>query len=255
MKKYIALLISFAIIEIGLALYLTVWREHFWNAVSNKEQLHFLQQLGIFTVVALVCCFVSGISGYLVSLTAIKWREKLNDTAFKLYGEELYMQNCTPIAGFPGYFINRSGDVYSNYRYKFAQLKPAINKAGYQQLQLTKNKKQYNKLIHRLVAETFLIQESETYIQVNHKNGDKADNHMDNLEWCTSSINNKHAYDLGLNTCKGLKNSQVKLTEIEVREIRSLYPTLSIKDLSVKYRVTYSNIFAIVHGKSWKHLL
>ena len=84
MIKYIFWLIVFAALEITLALYLTFWREHFWNAVSNKEQLHFLQQLVIFTGVALLACFVSGFSGYLVSLTAIKWREKLNSKAFAL---------------------------------------------------------------------------------------------------------------------------------------------------------------------------
>jgi len=84
MKKYIALLISFAILEIGLALYLTVWREHFWNAVSTKQSLDFIHQLIIFTGVALVICFVSGFSGYLVLLTAIKWRQLLNDKAFAI---------------------------------------------------------------------------------------------------------------------------------------------------------------------------
>lgn len=91
MRKYILWLIIFAALEITLALYLTFWREHFWNAVSNKEQLHFLQQLGIFTVVALLACFVSGFSGYLVSLTAIKWREKLNTKAFAI--RELRIEN------------------------------------------------------------------------------------------------------------------------------------------------------------------
>lgn len=78
MKKYIVWLLIFAVLEITLALYLTHWRENFWNAVSTKQSLQFLQQLGVFTVVALIICVVSGVSGYLVALTAIKWREKLN---------------------------------------------------------------------------------------------------------------------------------------------------------------------------------
>lgn len=82
MKKYIAFLIIFAIVEIGLALYLTVWREHFWDAITAKQHVEFVSQLGVFLGVALVCCFVSGISGYLVSLTSIKWRGILNTRAF-----------------------------------------------------------------------------------------------------------------------------------------------------------------------------
>lgn len=78
MKKYITLLIIFALTEIGLALYLTVWREHFWNAVTNKQSLDFVHQLGVFVGVALCACFVSGISTYLVQLSTIEWRKILN---------------------------------------------------------------------------------------------------------------------------------------------------------------------------------
>lgn len=81
MKKFIIGLIILGSLEISLALGLTYWRQYFWEAIQLKQQLHFLQQLGIFTVVALAVCFVSGLSGYLVSLTSIKWRGKLNTRA------------------------------------------------------------------------------------------------------------------------------------------------------------------------------
>jgi putative ATP-binding cassette transporter len=84
MRKYFSLLIIFAVLEISFALYLTVWREHFWNAVTNKQSAEFIQQLCVFLAVALGCCFTSGISGYLVSLTTIKWREKLNIKALAI---------------------------------------------------------------------------------------------------------------------------------------------------------------------------
>ncbi len=94
MKKYIACLILLGTIEISLALYLTFWREHFWQAVSLKNSLEFIQQLGVFTGVALCICFVSGMSGYLVSLTAIKWREKLNSQAF-IINEQTDLMNIS----------------------------------------------------------------------------------------------------------------------------------------------------------------
>lgn len=84
MKKYLGLLILFAVLEIAGALYLTIWREHFWNAVATKSSMDFLLQLGIFTGIALVLCFLSGISGYLINLTTIKWRENL-DARFRTY--------------------------------------------------------------------------------------------------------------------------------------------------------------------------
>lgn len=82
MRKYLIWLVLFAIVEISLALYLTFWRDHFWQAVGNKQSIEFMKQLCVFTGVALCICFTSGISGYLVSLSAIKWREKLNSKAF-----------------------------------------------------------------------------------------------------------------------------------------------------------------------------
>lgn len=82
MKKYIAWLVFFVLLEISLALYLTYWRESFWNAISTKNDSEFLTQLSLFSIVALTICFISGMSGYLTSLAAIKWRKTLNSRAF-----------------------------------------------------------------------------------------------------------------------------------------------------------------------------
>lgn len=84
MKKYLFWLGIFSILEIGMALYLTSWRESFWNDISNKNATGFITQLVIFSAVALAICFVSGFSGYLSNLTSIKWREKLNSKAFSV---------------------------------------------------------------------------------------------------------------------------------------------------------------------------
>jgi ABC-type uncharacterized transport system fused permease/ATPase subunit len=87
LRRYIFWLIVFAILEISGALYLTIWRENFWNAISLKQGQEIITQLGIFTGVALVMCFVSGFSGYLVNLTAIAWRKKLDKRFRELYGD------------------------------------------------------------------------------------------------------------------------------------------------------------------------
>jgi vitamin B12/bleomycin/antimicrobial peptide transport system ATP-binding/permease protein len=82
MKKYIFWLMILAAIEIAGALFLTYWRQWFWDAVAIKHGAEVLKQLGIFTGTALVMCFVSGFSGYIVSLTVIEWRKRLNTRAF-----------------------------------------------------------------------------------------------------------------------------------------------------------------------------
>lgn len=77
---------------------------------------------------------------------------------------------------------------------KSREIKPHLNKkTGYYQVHLSKNKKTKMFLLHRLVAETF-IPNMDNKPQINHINANKTDNRIENLEWCTSSENIKHAF-------------------------------------------------------------
>jgi hypothetical protein len=76
-------------------------------------------------------------------------------------------------------------------------LKPALNDKGYKVVVLTKNKKHKTFRVHRLVALAF-INNYESKPQVNHIDGNKLNNNIENLEWCTNGENEKHAYKLGL---------------------------------------------------------
>jgi len=103
------------------------------------------------------------------------------------------------IKDFSKYYINKFGEIYSigDIRHKATIKFAAPNKDGYLYVKLYKNKKEYIKYIHRLVAETF-IPNIETKHQINHIDGNKLNNKVSNLEWCTQSENVKHAYKLGL---------------------------------------------------------
>jgi hypothetical protein len=81
-------------------------------------------------------------------------------------------------------------------------LTPVCADGRYLRVSLYKDKKCKYHAVHRLVASAF-IKNSENKPQVNHLNGDKHDNRVENLEWCTPSENNQHAYDTGIN--KGSK--------------------------------------------------
>lgn len=93
------------------------------------------------------------------------------------------------IPSYPDYMVDNVGNVYN----KFGKvLKPSINsKNGYKQLTLRKHKQTYLALIHRLVAEAF-IPNPDNLPQVNHKDENKINNRVDNLEWCTPSYNNSY---------------------------------------------------------------
>ena len=89
-------------------------------------------------------------------------------------------------------------------------LKPSIISKGYIGITLTKGKKRYPKKVHRLVAQAF-IPNPNNKPQINHIDCDKSNNRVDNLEWCTNSENQKHAFIHGLNNSK-------KANEVRWRE-------------------------------------
>lgn len=111
------------------------------------------------------------------------------------------MENWKPIQGFEDkYEVSDKGNVRSlNYRNtgETRILTPISLKKGYLMVGLCRNSKMKWEKVHRLVATAF-IPNPEQKPQVNHINGNKADNNVDNLEWATESENQIHAYKTGL---------------------------------------------------------
>ena len=156
------------------------------------------------------------------------------------------------------YQISNKGQIKSLtkkrgfYQAKEMILKQKITKFGYANITLLKNNKPSFCVVHRLVAETF-IPNPENKPQVNHKDGNKLNNHVSNLEWCTCSENMKHAYKNNLRDSHGENHSQNKLTNKDIINIRKSKEKGC--NLSKKYSVSRSSISRIRKGNSWKHLL
>jgi hypothetical protein len=90
------------------------------------------------------------------------------------------------------YHISSHGRVKSYKKGKEIILKPSTHQNGYLQISLCRNKTSKTYYIHRLVAQTFIIND-ENKLTVNHKDGNKKNNHIDNLEWMTHQENVEHA--------------------------------------------------------------
>jgi len=154
------------------------------------------------------------------------------------------------------YLITEDGRVWSEYSQKYLR---ASTPDRYSHVVLMFNgRKTFN--VHRLVAEVYLDNPLNLPV-VNHKDGNKLNNHYTNLEWCTIQHNTTHAYETGLAKgqlgkvgLQGITNPKVKLTESEVLEIRRIFNLHSIDVLMKKFNVSESTIRSIYNRQTWKHI-
>jgi hypothetical protein len=126
----------------------------------------------------------------------------------------------------------------------------------YLSVRLSKNGKIKGYPLHRLIAITF-IENSENKPQVNHLNGIKSDNRVENLSWTNSSENIKHAITMGLNkSVVGENHGSCIFKNEDVIKIRELYATgnYSYNDIGKMFNSNKCRIFEIVKRKTWKHI-
>lgn len=158
------------------------------------------------------------------------------------------MNKFLDIRGYEGFYqVNKLGEIKSVRGNKI--LKFGKDGKGYCYVNLCINNQHHNYKIHRLVAETFILN-PENKPQVNHKNGIKSDNRVENLEWCTASENHLHAYIIGIH-----KAANRKLTESKVIKIKNKYNKgISMRTLSKIYKVHEKTIYEIVNNIIWKNI-
>lgn len=163
-----------------------------------------------------------------------------------------------PILGYEDYYeVSNLGRVK---RIKYGQgvrpyniLTLQMNTTKYLQIFLTVNGKSKSHKVHKLVAEAFLGPRPSG-LDINHRNGIRTDNRIENLEYVTRSENERHAYDvLGKKCASGEAAGNTRYTEKDVKNIRRRYLQGEKKsDLAREYGMSHNNITSIIIRRTWK---
>jgi hypothetical protein len=168
------------------------------------------------------------------------------------YGDYYEVSNMGNVRSVDRMVDNRKG-VYLK---KGSDLKQTPSSKGYLNVGLHFDGKIKRYRVHKLVAMVFIPNPEEKPF-VNHIDGNKENNCVSNLEWCTHKENVQHSFETSLNPTKGEGNIHAKLTEHDVVEIRKLYKTgeYTHRQLAQMFNVNHSSIGTLLRGKSWKHVV
>ena len=167
----------------------------------------------------------------------------------KAEAEETSVGNWKEVKGYENYLVSDDGKVFSKFSGRLLVCKPRDD--GYVTTALRKGEKSKNVYIHRLVLEAFgPTNKKET---INHKDGNKLNNHISNLEWNTYTENNKHAIETGLLTTEHRRNCKGSLQVEQWDEdgnLVKIYPSMRQAE-----RETGITATEIGHGirKGWKY--
>lgn len=151
------------------------------------------------------------------------------------------------------YLVDKCGNVFSRFTNRY--LKVSKSKTGYLVVNIRKNGKRQPVYIHRLVAEAY-IPNPDNKKQVNHIDGDKCNNLVENLEWVHDIENKQHAVKCGL-TKRGSELKRSRYTEQQVQVICELFQQgLSVGNVikTVSFETTKATLLNIRSRRDWCHV-
>lgn len=163
-----------------------------------------------------------------------------------LFLKEVNIIDIKQIEDFDRYLIDENGIIYDTEK-DMRKICQWIDNVGYKQCNLyDKNRKKYYKRVHRLVAKAF-IPNPDNLPQVNHKDGDKTNNHISNLEWTVNSENTKHGYDNNLYYFGTSKSYPINVYSKKTHAFIKTYS--SIRELSRELGLNRKTVTSILKGQ------
>lgn len=159
------------------------------------------------------------------------------------------------VPGYEGlYSISANGKVRSEAKHGRPAriLQPSRSHNGYLRLYLCRNGRRHNFSVHQLVASAFMGPVPIGH-EVNHRDGDKSNNRVSNLAYVTHSENLRHAHRTGLlHAPSGVYNTQSKLNDDKVRQIRALHGVLTTRQLAARFGVSQAAVSYVISGRTWR---
>lgn len=179
--------------------------------------------------------------------------------------EQIENEVWKPVQGYEGlYEISNLGRLKSPQKVvngkegrlhtlKERMLNPRVNQTGYYHTALYKNGKPKWYTVHRMVALSW-IDNPENKPHINHKDSNRLNNRVDNLEWCTHGENMKHGFLYGNKTQKGEKNNAAKITREIAEAVRALYAEGNLTQWQVgeRFGLARCHVKDITTHKIWK---
>jgi len=159
--------------------------------------------------------------------------------------DSIEWKDC-PIYG-ENYEVSNYGDIRNKMTKRI--LAKQVDSKGYLRVRLSRNNQKATGKVHRLVAIAF-IENSENKPQINHKDGDKKNNVVWNLEWCTNGENQKHAYRVGLNRVTGRAGrKRIPVKAIDKKSNTEICIFGSIAEAARSLNVQQTNIRKAIYGQ------
>lgn len=226
-------------------------KENLDKLTYDSQTAMFIRDENDFKYLLIIENDISRNSGYLVPYGKYKIELRVEENR-QYFSKFIYNKEdgvrINEIKKHKDYWITDDGRVISIGRGKI--LTNQLTKKGYHNLLLPVNNKKKLCIVHRLVAEAF-IPNIENKPQVNHKDGNKQNNHYTNLEWVTNEENQSHAWKNGLITKQyGENSNNSKLTNEQAKEIREKYATgnYTQKQLGLLYNVSSTTIYYVINN-------